>query len=153
MTQMSGRARAERRGGGPKTADVTCPYCGGLATFMPDSSTLYNGRDFGAVYHCAAGHEPAWVGVHKGTLKPLGRLADRALRRAKQDAHAAFDPMWKTVMERDAIGQNEARKRGYAWLAGQMGLPPEGMHVGMLDIEQCQRVVAICSKYRAKATA
>lgn len=37
----------------------------------------------------------ARVGCHPGTKAPLGRLATRRVRVARQRAHAAFDPLWK----------------------------------------------------------
>jgi len=37
----------------------------------------------------------AYVGVHKGTDKPKGRLANAELREYKKKAHSAFDPLWR----------------------------------------------------------
>ena len=53
---------------------VICDYCGRPARLI-NSSMVYNGQDYGMIYYC---HEcEAWVGVHKGTDEPLGRLAQR----------------------------------------------------------------------------
>jgi hypothetical protein len=92
----------------------------------------------------------AWVGVHKGTDKPLGRLANKELREWKIKAHAAFDPLWKAKMSQ-GHSKKSARNSGYAWLAEQMGIPREACHVGMFDVEQCKRVVEICSPYLRRA--
>ena len=74
------------------------------------------------------------------TDKPLGRLADAALRKWKMAAHASFDPLWKTGPFRGR------RKAAYGWLAEQMGLPIEKTHIGMFDIPQCQEVIKIIEK-------
>jgi len=82
----------------------------------------------------------AYVGVHRGSNKPLGRLANAELRQWKQAAHAAFDPLWKT-------GRFRGKRNGaYKWLAAQMGLPVEETHIGMFDVEKCKRVIQICEK-------
>lgn len=113
---------------------VHCDYCGKPAHFV-DSSVVY-GRSYGMIYHCP--DCKAWVGVHKGTKTPLGRLADAKLRYYKKAAHAAFDPIWR--------GRKTSRRRAYHWLSLQMGLPEEKTHIGMFDVEQCKQVIAICNK-------
>jgi len=60
-------------------------------------------------------------------------------------AHAAFDPIW-----RDA---GTKRSAAYAWLAAAMGIPTESCHIGMMDVDDCLRVVELCknkSEARAK---
>ena len=71
---------------------VICDYCGTPADFV-DSSVVYHGHSFGMIYLCP--RCGAYVGVHKGSDKPLGRLANSELRNWKKAAHAAFDPLWK----------------------------------------------------------
>lgn len=113
---------------------VPCPYCSGAATFRPSSAHLYRGTDYGPVWECAPCQ--AWVGVHRGTETPLGRLANKELRRAKSAAHAAFDPLWKK-------GPME-RASAYKWLAGQLEIERADCHIGMFDVAMCQRVIEIC---------
>lgn len=117
---------------------VTCDYCGKPAHYI-DSAAVY-GRSYGMIYHCPDCH--AWVGVHRGTDKPKGRLANAALREWKKAAHAAFDPLWA----QGKMKRNEA----YAWLAGRMGLTPEETHIGMFDEAQCRQVVQICGEERSR---
>jgi len=121
----------------------TCPYCGASARFLADSSSLYHGRDYGPVWACAPCG--AWVGVHRGTQKPLGRLADKGLRTMKQKAHAAFDPLWQAKIMRDRCSRKAARGAGYAWLAERLGIPVEECHIGLFNEELCRRVIEICS--------
>jgi hypothetical protein len=78
----------------------------------------------------------AWVGCHPDTDNPLGRLANAELRRARFEAHAAFDPMWK--------GAVTTRTQAYTWLADQLGIPAERCHIGSFDVALCRRVVEIC---------
>ncbi len=113
---------------------VMCDYCGRQARFI-DSSFIY-GRSYGMIYYCP--DCKAWVGVHKGTDIPLGRLADAKLRKAKMAAHAAFDVIWRH--------RRTTRKSAYKWLSEQMGLPVEKTHIGMFDIAQCEQVIALCKK-------
>lgn len=122
--------------------EVYCDYCGRRAEFV-DSKVVY-GRSYGMIYLCRCHPGYAFVGVHKGTDRPLGRLADMELRELKKQAHAAFDPLWK---EGRFKGH---RKAAYAWLSEQMGLPQEKTHIGMFDTAQCERVVQICQEERSR---
>ncbi len=82
----------------------------------------------------------AYVGVHKGTDQPLGRLANAELRYWKKRAHAAFDPLWK-------YGRFRGRRNAaYAWLAEKMGLPREKTHIGMFGVAECRRVIQIINE-------
>ena len=118
--------------------EVYCDYCGRRAAFV-DSKEIY-GRSYGMVYLCR--NCGAYVGVHKGTDKPLGRLADAELRRWKMAAHNAFDPIWKYGKFR------HRRNAAYAWLSEKMGLPVEQTHIGMFDAAQCQQVIQIMNNER-----
>ena len=116
--------------------DVYCDYCGRKADYV-DSSAIY-GKSYGMVYVCWPCD--AYVGVHKGTDKPLGRLADSTLRLWKRQAHDAFDSLWK-------YGRFRGRRNAaYAWLSEKMGLPIEKTPIGMFDVQQCKQVIAICGK-------
>lgn len=70
---------------------VYCDYCGRQAEYV-DSKAVY-GKSYGMMYLCR--NCMAYVGVHKGTDKPLGRLANAELRYWKKAAHAEFDPLWQ----------------------------------------------------------
>lgn len=122
---------------------VICPYCDAPAVLV-DSAEVYH-RSYGPIYLCRPCR--AWVGCHKGTTKPLGRLANYELRVAKQAAHAAFDRLWKSKMSKEGCGKKRARGAGYAWLAEQLGIPRAECHIGMFDVDQCERVVTLCTPY------
>ena len=139
------------------TQHVTCPYCGSKAIFT-SSTRVYGGRDFGMLYLCPS--YPAcdsYVGVHKGTDKPLGRMANKELRKWKNAAHAAFDPLWQAKLERRRAERGKypkgrARGSGYKWLAGQLGIPIQECHIAMFDVEMCKRVVEVCRPYYRQST-
>lgn len=126
---------------------VICPYCQNPAEYT-DSAAVYRGQSYGMVYLCRPCD--AYVGVHKGTDKPLGRMANKDLREWKVKAHAAFDPLWeaKLAKRRRERGPEYkkvfARGSGYKWLAEQLGIERKDCHIGMFDVEQCKRVVEIC---------
>lgn len=117
---------------------VICDYCRCQAELV-DSSEVY-GTSYGDIYLCR--NCGAYVGVHKGTDRPLGRLANAELRYWKKSAHAAFDPIWEYGRFK---GQ---RKKAYSWLAGEMGLPVDKTHIGMFDVDQCKKVIQICRAER-----
>ena len=126
----------------------TCPYCEEPAVFT-DSAEVYGGRSYGMIYLCRPCQ--AWVGVHRGTETPLGRLANKELRRAKVAAHAAFDPLWKRKIEKEGCKKHVARGAAYRWLAEQLEIDFDDCHIGMFDVETRKRVVEVCAPYRVSA--
>jgi len=120
---------------------VSCPYCGQQAEYV-DSAVIY-GRSYGMVYLCR--QCDAYVGVHKGTDQPLGRLANRELRRWRNRAHAMFDPLWQKGRFR------RRRNDAYAWLAEKMGLPKEETHIAMFNVPQCKQVIQIMNDERRQS--
>lgn len=118
-------------------APSECPYCHG-EVMLTNGQEIYPHRpDLHQKPFWICRASQAWVGCHPGTFKPLGRLANAELRRAKSAAHAAFDPLWKTgTMRRD---------EAYAWLCHGLGIPRREVHIGMFDVETCRQVVALCA--------
>ncbi len=108
-----------------------CPYCGEVPEFV-DSDAVYN-VSYGMIYQCKPCN--AYVGVHKGTDKALGRLANKPLREAKIAAHAAFDKLWKEG--------SMSRKDAYKYLSGRLSIPIQYTHIGYLSVATCKQVVLI----------
>ncbi len=112
---------------------VACDYCKKPARLVngrklyPHRQDLFDKK----FYQC----EPcdAHVGCHPGTEKPLGRLANPGLRQAKIRAHGAFDPIWRSG--------RTSRGHAYKLLAEQLGIIQEDCHIGMFDVDMCNRVV------------
>lgn len=128
----------------------TCPYCGQVSKLV-DSAVVYHGKSYGLIYLCKPCD--AYVGVHKGTSKPLGRLANKELREWKKRAHSVFDPIWQNVVT-EAIEKHgyapkgvkyQARSKAYAALARELKIDPDQCHIGMFDIDKCKATVRICN--------
>lgn len=120
----------------------TCPYCSRRTKYV-DSAVVY-GKSYGKIYYCAPCQ--AWVGVHKGTSKALGRLANAELREWKKEAHKYFDPLWQKKIQQGSK-KHDARRLAYKWLSEQMSIPIRETHIGMFDVDQCKQVVEICKPY------
>lgn len=120
----------------------TCPYCNQRTKYV-DSSVVY-GKSYGMIYYCAQCQ--AWVGVHKGTNKALGRLANKKLRKYKCMSHYYFDGLWKKKVKQ-GCKKHDARRMAYKWLSEQMGIPASETHIGMFDVDQCKQVIEICKRY------
>lgn len=116
-----------------------CDYCWNQSA-LASSSVVYGGRDFGPIYLCLCQPDLAYVGCHKWTTRPLGRLANGELREWKKRAHAAFDLIWKPGS--DVLLMN--RSQAYSWLAMKLGIDKSECHIGMFDVDMCKRVVDIC---------
>ena len=121
--------------------DVICPYCNKKAELV-DSKIIY-GISYGMIYLCR--RCDAYVGVHKNSKKfvPLGRLANAELREWKKKAHSVFDRLWRIKMIREKCSKTHARKSGYKWLAKQLEIEVKDCHIGMFDVNMCQKVVSI----------
>lgn len=114
---------------------VMCPYCDELAKLV-DSEEVYYGRSYDQkMYLCRPCK--AWVGCHKGTETPLGRLANAELRGWKMAAHKAFDLKWRD-------NKSFTRRQAYQWLADKLGISGKGCHIGEFDLYHCKEVVRIC---------
>jgi len=118
---------------------VICDYCGRSAEYV-DSKAVY-GSSHGMIYLCRPCN--AYVGVHKGTDQPKGRLANAELREYKKKAHSAFDPLWRYG--------GMTRRQAYQWLSGQMRIPEPEAHIGMFDVARCIRAIEVCKAYTGRA--
>lgn len=108
-----------------------CAYCGKPTVYV-DSIEVYR-KSYGMIYLCRPCK--AWVGVHDGTDKALGRVANAELRGWKKKVHSVFDPVWKSGKRR--------RASAYHILANLMAIPPDECHIGMFDVDLCKRACSI----------
>jgi hypothetical protein len=61
------------------------------------------------------------VGCHKGTKKPLGNIATKELKRARQEIHKILDPIWKNKqMKRREIYREISKALGYEYHTGEI---------------------------------
>ncbi len=120
---------------------VICSYCDNKAILVtgkviyphrPDLAT----KKFWNCIPCKAyvGCHPV-SNHHKTDDVPLGRLANAELRKLKSQAHAAFDPKWRSGMM--------TRKEAYGILADRLGIKRKDCHIGMFEEETCLKVVEI----------
>lgn len=109
--------------------ELACPYCHEKADLV-DSEKIY-GRSYGLVYLCES--FDAYVGVHKGTKRPLGILANKETREARKKAHAKFDPIWLSGLA--------SRKTAYKELARRLNV--KEVYIGESDAETCEKISKI----------
>lgn len=126
-----------------------CPYCNEPAKLVTGAELYRHRPDLATFKFWQCRPCDAYVGCHKrGTgTQPLGRLANAALRMWKGNAHTVFDPFWNSYkyVERRRV----ARMAAYARLARDLGIDPQDCHIGMFDVETCQRVIKVCAAWRA----
>lgn len=125
---------------------IICDYCQQPAQLVTGETVYPHRPDLHYLRFWQCLPCDAWVGCHKGTKRPLGRLANAELRAAKMAAHAAFDELWRRTTPAGSFDRNGA----YAWLAEQLGIERADCHIGMFDVEQCKRVVEICTATTTK---
>lgn len=125
------------------TLKVMCQYCDKPAQLVTGKAIYPHRPDLSEKRFWQCGRCKAYVGCHPparangkggqgdGTV-PLGRLANAELRAAKQAAHEAFDPLWRSG--------EMTRREAYAWLAEQLGIKGSLCHIGEFDVAQCQAV-------------
>lgn len=110
----------------------SCPYCG--SPVQLDDSIIIYGTSYGKVWICSQYPKcDAYVGCHKGTSKPLGRLANAELRYWKKRAHGIFDPLWQS--------KRLDRKECYKFLQVAMKMTSKEAHIGKFGVEECKRLV------------
>lgn len=94
---------------------MICRYCGGAVHLVP-AAKVYGpaaakrlGLEREKFYQCQNCN--ARVGCHKGSTRPLGNLANEALRMKRMETHQIFDSFWKE--------RGMSRTQGY--------MPPDGL--------------------------
>jgi len=112
-----------------------CPYCNKPAALVRGVKLYPRRKDLSALKFWACMPCGAWVGCHKGTENPLGRLANAELRLWKQNAHSVFDPLWRSG--------EMPRHAAYRWLQDAMHLTPAQAHIGLFDVPACKEVVRL----------
>lgn len=114
---------------------VTCGYCHRPARLKFGNDIYPHRPDLIGKRFWKCDPCNAYVGCHPGTIKPLGRLANADLRRAKQCVHVLLDPMWKS--------KQMSRHEAYKWLADALGISAANCHIGMFDIVQCEAAISM----------
>ena len=123
-----------------------CRYCGGEVRLV--SASKVNGPAAAArlgierqsFYQCQNCN--ARVGCHPGSTRPLGNLANEALRMKRMEPHHVFASFWKE--------RGMSRTQAYKWMAKKMRLSEELAHIGGFEIDRCQKLIKLCEKERNK---
>ena len=111
-----------------------CPYCGSPVTYR-SADGIYKDNSRGTMLYVCS-HYPecdAYVRVHTGTNIPVGTMADRKLRKLRNEAHKHFSKLIRD----DYMTKQEA----YQWLAGLLGAPQREAHIGYLSEYYCNIVI------------
>lgn len=125
---------------------MICPYCQkeAIRTYgdkiYPHRPDLYK-KKFYACMPCKA-----YVGCHQTNderFLPLGRLANANLRKLKMQAHASFDPLWKSG--------RMTRADAYFYLSRQLQIGYDACHIGMFDEKLCLRTIELMDRLNTKA--
>lgn len=120
-----------------KHPSLSCPYCHKTAILRP-ATFVYGAqaRKDEQLYVCP--NYPAcntYVGVHSGTTKPKGTLANGNLRNSRIRAHRVFDQIWKSgIMTRD---------EAYQWMRFRFGLNAAQAHIGQFSDYYCNQLIAM----------
>jgi hypothetical protein len=114
-----------------------CQYCGELSRQVTGKEIYPHRRDLwgNIFYQC----EPcsAYVGCHPRSNRPLGILANAELRKAKSAAHRAFDELWRDGWM--------SRTAAYKWLAEALNITHDKCHIGLFDVETCDKTISLSS--------
>jgi len=79
-----------------------------------------------------------YVGTYSDNITSLGRVADKELRKLRNQGHTTFDPLWRNKTH------FKNQKKAYNWLSEKMNIPLEFTHFGMFTIEQCLEAIQHC---------
>ena len=125
---------------------LECPYCNAQAQLVTGAVIYPNMPALHAshYHHCAPCD--AYVGCHPGSTVPLGTMADKRLRLARKNAHAVFDPIWRTRVRFEGVPRSTARQQAYEWLAEELKIEPASCHIAHMGIDDCLRVISLCER-------
>lgn len=125
----------------PRTPrDFRCIECGGQPR-LTDGREIYPHRaDLAAksFYKCGCG---AYAGCHPDTTTPLGYPCGAATRKARGEAHAVIDPIWRQRLA--------SRPAVYADLARRLDIPRDECHVAWMDAARAREAARAGREMRA----
>lgn len=118
-----------------------CPYCGKRSVLRPAEYVYGEDTiDAESLLYVCSGYPAcnAYVGVHEGTKKPKGTLADSELRNKRIRAHRALNRIVQAgCMSKDGV---------YFWLSGRLNLPYEETHIGYFSDYLCEQTIKECEQ-------
>ena len=122
-----------------KRRKVKCPYCGANGV-LRKAAEIYGDNAFEEYVYVCSNYPTcnSYVGVHKGTLKPKGIMADGDLRNKRIRTHKMFDSVWKNNIM--------TRKEAYRWLSYELCLGFEQTHIANFSSYMCDKAIEVCKK-------
>lgn len=116
--------------------ELSCQYCGRPTKKVSGNVIYPRAKQYHDKFYYLCRKCDAYVGCHPDG-KPMGEVADSALRRARIEAHTAFDRLWK--------GGRMTRSMAYSWLSRALDIQSGECHIGKFDLETCIKVVKVCN--------
>jgi hypothetical protein len=114
---------------------ILCPYCGAQA-LLREGSFLFEDVYVNHLYVCVRYPEcDSYVAAHDISKKPMGSLANGALRKKRLHAHLYFDRLWKVA--NPVFTRNQA----YRWLDDKFGGSVRQIHIGGMGEGMCNLVI------------
>lgn len=120
---------------------TACNLCGG--TVEKRSNADVYGREFGRwpfIYLCLKCG--AYVGLHPGTERALGTLADVHTRVARRTLKPGFERIWKERLC--------SRTQAYKLLAEELGITADRCHWGLFDFDECNAAAKASERVYAR---
>lgn len=116
-----------------------CPYCGRRSVLRP-AEYVYGKNTIkkdSLLYVCSGYPEcNAYVGVHEGTKKPKGTLADSELRNKRIRAHRALEQ----IVRAGYMGRGDV----YQALSLRLNLPALETHIAYFSDYLCEQTIQEC---------
>ncbi len=134
-------AKSAHAGTEPPPPRPEAPYCEKCQqhAVLTSGDKIYHSPRFKSVLVWLCRGCSDRVGCHPGSSRPLGSLAGDKLRKARQRAHEAVDPIWQYG--------GKSRNEVYRWLGSQMNLKPKQCHIALFTQEQCEQAISICREH------
>lgn len=122
-----------------KQQKMKCPYCGRQAV-LRDASYVYKEHAIEKLLYVCSGYPEcdAYVGVHAGSMRPKGSLANGDLRHKRIETHRLFDALWKNGIF--------SRKDAYRWMQDTFSLTSSQAHIGLFSDYRCECLMNECRK-------
>lgn len=120
-----------------KQKPIKCPYCGCTAILKKGSDIYGEHATIQYLYVCSKYPVcDSYVGVHTGTKKPKGTLANAELRNKRIKTHRVFDSIWKHGIM--------SRENAYRWIQDIFSFSREQAHIGQFSNYQCDYLIKMC---------
>jgi len=123
-----------------RTYKASCSHCDGPCRATTGAQVYPHLPHLAAkvIYVC----DPceARVGAHAASGEPLGTAANAELRRLRMAVHDLLDRPWRAAPAGPT--RQRLRREAYKGLSAALDLPEGQTHVGMFNVERCQRALA-----------